>query len=208
MQNEVGLKSTLQVLAWAVCVRLQDLLAVRPFKGIDFYSYTRKFKKHIIVNRQSWSSTPGEHSSRSDSGPSSSSRSWCPSSSNSLASMRYESCLASLNACIRPYYPGLCPKMLCESPVNHQHLTLSSRIYCIQTRETHFESVHDSVQIIFYSPVLFSSLGSSQSEALLSTVIVGAVNVLSTLVAVFGVDYFGRRVLLLEAGVQVLLSFW
>ena len=60
-----------------------------------------------------------------------------------------------------------------------------------------------NVQIIFYSPVLFSSLGSSQTTALLSTVIVGAVNVLSTLVAVFGVDRFGRRVLLLQAGVQV-----
>ena len=58
-------------------------------------------------------------------------------------------------------------------------------------------------QIIFYSPVLFSSLGSSQTTSLLSTVIVGAVIVLATLVAVFGVDKFGRRVLLLEAGVQV-----
>ncbi len=50
--------------------------------------------------------------------------------------------------------------------------------------------------------MLFSSLGSSQTTALLSTVIVGAVNVLATLVAVFGVDRFGRRILLLEAGVQ------
>ena len=63
-----------------------------------------------------------------------------------------------------------------------------------------------SVQIIFYSPVLFSSLGSSQTTALLSTVIVGAVNVLATLVAVFGVDRFGRRILLLEAGVQARAS--
>ncbi len=63
-----------------------------------------------------------------------------------------------------------------------------------------------AAQIIFYSPVLFSSLGSSQTTALLSTVIVGAVNVLSTLVAVFGVDKFGRRILLLEAGVQVSLG--
>ena len=64
-----------------------------------------------------------------------------------------------------------------------------------------------AAQIIFYSPVLFSSLGSSQTTALLSTVIVGAVNVLSTLVAVFGVDKFGRRILLLEAGVQVWMQF-
>ena len=37
-------------------------------------------------------------------------------------------------------------------------------------------------------------------------VIVGAVNVLSTLVAVFGVDRLGRRVLLLEAGVQMFIA--
>jgi Sugar (and other) transporter len=35
---------------------------------------------------------------------------------------------------------------------------------------------------------------------------VGAVNVLSTLVAVFGVDRLGRRVLLLEAGVQMFIA--
>lgn len=116
--------------------------------------------------------------------------------------MRYESYLASLNACIEPNSADLTP------PEIIYYLTLSSGITCIQTHETESESVHGFVQIIFYSPVLFASLGSSQSEALLSTVIVGAVNVLSTLVAVFGVDYFGRRVLLLEAGVQVLRNFW
>lgn len=42
--------------------------------------------------------------------------------------------------------------------------------------------------------------------ALESTVIVGAVNVLSTLVAVFGVDRFGRRALLLEAGFQMFVA--
>lgn len=36
--------------------------------------------------------------------------------------------------------------------------------------------------------------------------IVGAVNVLSTLVAVFGVDKLGRRILLLEAGVQMFIA--
>ena len=34
----------------------------------------------------------------------------------------------------------------------------------------------------------------------------GAVNVLSTLVAVFGVDRFGRRALLLEAGFQMFVA--
>jgi len=60
--------------------------------------------------------------------------------------------------------------------------------------------------IIFYSPVLFSSLGAGDKTALESSAIVGAVNVLSTLVAVFGVDRFGRRKLLLEAGFQMFIT--
>lgn len=60
--------------------------------------------------------------------------------------------------------------------------------------------------IIFYSPVFFSSLGSGDKTALESSCIVGAVNVLSTLVAVFGVDRLGRRVLLLQAGVQMFIA--
>ena len=60
--------------------------------------------------------------------------------------------------------------------------------------------------IIFYSPVFFSSLGSGDKVALESSCIVGAVNVLATLVAVFGVDKFGRRTLLLEAGFQMLIA--
>jgi sugar porter (SP) family MFS transporter len=60
--------------------------------------------------------------------------------------------------------------------------------------------------IIFYSPIFFSTLGSGDKASLLASVIVGAVNVLSTLVAVFGVDRLGRRVLLLEAGVQMFIA--
>lgn len=55
-------------------------------------------------------------------------------------------------------------------------------------------------------PVLFSSLGAGDKTALESSAIVGAVNVLSTLVAVFGVDRFGRRKLLLEAGFQMFIT--
>ncbi|XP_055813498.1 sugar transport protein 13 [Solanum dulcamara] len=60
--------------------------------------------------------------------------------------------------------------------------------------------------IMFYAPVLFSTLGFGSSAALYSAVITGAVNVLSTIVSVYSVDKLGRRVLLLEAGVQMLVS--
>ncbi|KAJ8547374.1 hypothetical protein K7X08_010960 [Anisodus acutangulus] len=60
--------------------------------------------------------------------------------------------------------------------------------------------------IMFYAPVLFATLGFGSSAALYSAVITGAVNVLSTVVSVYSVDKLGRRILLLEAGVQMLLS--
>lgn len=59
---------------------------------------------------------------------------------------------------------------------------------------------------MFYAPVLFSTLGFGSNASLYSAVITGAVNVLSTIVSVYSVDKLGRRVLLLEAGVQMLVS--
>eukprot|EP00884_Botryococcus_braunii_P018297 jgi/Botrbrau1/5150/Bobra.0172s0022.1 len=60
--------------------------------------------------------------------------------------------------------------------------------------------------IMFYAPVLFNSLGSSESLALLQTVIVGVVNVLATIVAIVFVDRWGRKVLFLQGGIQMALS--
>ncbi|KAH0908642.1 hypothetical protein HID58_031963 [Brassica napus] len=60
--------------------------------------------------------------------------------------------------------------------------------------------------IMFYAPVLFSTLGFGNDAALYSAVVTGAVNVLSTLVSIYSVDKVGRRVLLLEAGVQMFFS--
>jgi len=60
--------------------------------------------------------------------------------------------------------------------------------------------------IMFYAPVLFNTLGFGNDASLYSAVITGAVNVLSTLVSVYSVDKIGRRMLLLEAGVQMFLS--
>lgn len=60
--------------------------------------------------------------------------------------------------------------------------------------------------IMFYAPVLFDSLGFGGDASLYSAVITGAVNVLSTVVAIYLVDRLGRRVLLLEAGIQMFLA--
>ncbi|KAJ4976014.1 hypothetical protein NE237_001120 [Protea cynaroides] len=60
--------------------------------------------------------------------------------------------------------------------------------------------------IMFYAPVLFATLGFGSNASLYSAVITGAVNVLSTIVSIYFVDRLGRRVLLLEAGVQMFFS--
>ena len=60
--------------------------------------------------------------------------------------------------------------------------------------------------IMFYVPVLFSTLGSGRSASLLNTVIIGAVNVLATFVAIFTVDKAGRRRLFLVGGIQMVLA--
>ena len=48
--------------------------------------------------------------------------------------------------------------------------------------------------MVFYAPVLFSSLGMGQESALLSSVITGAVFVAATIISILTVDTFGRRV--------------
>lgn len=59
---------------------------------------------------------------------------------------------------------------------------------------------------MFYAPVLFNTLGFKSSASLYSAVITGAVNVASTIVSIYSVDKVGRRMLLLEAGVQMFVS--
>ena len=59
---------------------------------------------------------------------------------------------------------------------------------------------------MFYAPVLFNTLGFANDASLYSAVITGAVNVVATLVSIYSVDKLGRRILLLEAGVQMLIS--
>ncbi|EEF45379.1 sugar transport protein 13 [Ricinus communis] len=60
--------------------------------------------------------------------------------------------------------------------------------------------------IMFYAPVLFDTVGFGSDAALYSAVITGAVNVVSTVVSIYSVDKLGRRVLLLEAGIQMFIS--
>lgn len=59
--------------------------------------------------------------------------------------------------------------------------------------------------IMFYAPVLFKTIGFGNDASLMSAVITGIVNVVSTLVSIYGVDKWGRRFLFLEGGSQMLI---
>ncbi|KAI3425243.1 hypothetical protein D9Q98_009011 [Chlorella vulgaris] len=60
--------------------------------------------------------------------------------------------------------------------------------------------------IMFYVPILFSSLGTGQKGALLNAVIIGGVNLVATFVSIYLVDRAGRRKLFLEGGMQMLIA--
>ncbi|GAV67431.1 Sugar_tr domain-containing protein [Cephalotus follicularis] len=59
--------------------------------------------------------------------------------------------------------------------------------------------------IMFYAPVLFNTIGFGNDASLMSAVITGIVNVVATMVSIYGVDKWGRRFLFLEGGVQMLI---
>uniref|UniRef100_A0A5B7A7L3 Putative hexose transport protein n=1 Tax=Davidia involucrata TaxID=16924 RepID=A0A5B7A7L3_DAVIN len=59
--------------------------------------------------------------------------------------------------------------------------------------------------IMFYAPVLFKTIGFGSDASLMSAVITGGVNVIATIVSIYGVDKWGRRFLFLEGGIQMLV---
>ena len=60
--------------------------------------------------------------------------------------------------------------------------------------------------IMFYAPILFQTVGFKNDGSLLSAIITGLVNVFSTLISIYAVDKIGRRLLLLNACVIMLIS--
>ncbi|KAK9269110.1 hypothetical protein L1049_001538 [Liquidambar formosana] len=59
--------------------------------------------------------------------------------------------------------------------------------------------------ILFYAPVLFQSMGFGKNAALYSSALTGAVLASSTLVSIALVDRWGRRVLLIGGGIQMII---
>lgn len=59
--------------------------------------------------------------------------------------------------------------------------------------------------IMFYAPVLFQTMGFKSDASLFSSVITGTINVGSTVIALLYVDKWGRRALLVESVIQMLI---
>ncbi|XP_039128967.1 sugar transport protein MST3-like [Dioscorea cayenensis subsp. rotundata] len=58
---------------------------------------------------------------------------------------------------------------------------------------------------MFYAPVLFKTIGFEDDASLMSAVITGLVNVFATYVSIVTVDRFGRKMLFLQGGIQMLI---
>lgn len=68
-----------------------------------------------------------------------------------------------------------------------------------------FQQLTGMNMIVFYAPVLFKTIGFGAQASLMSALITGVVNALSTFVSIFTVDKLGRRTLYLEGSIQLLI---
>ncbi|XP_027343214.1 sugar transport protein 14-like [Abrus precatorius] len=66
-----------------------------------------------------------------------------------------------------------------------------------------FQQLTGNNSILFYAPVIFQTVGFGSGAALYSSVITSVALVIATLISMFYVDKFGRRVFFLESGAQM-----
>jgi SP family xylose:H+ symportor-like MFS transporter len=62
--------------------------------------------------------------------------------------------------------------------------------------------------VLYYAPTIFKSLGFGQDAAMWQTVIMGFINILFTLVAIFTVDRFGRKPLLIIGSIGMAVGMF
>jgi SP family xylose:H+ symportor-like MFS transporter len=62
--------------------------------------------------------------------------------------------------------------------------------------------------VLYYAPEIFKSMGSGTDTALLQTIIVGAVNLLFTVLAILTVDKFGRKPLMIIGALGMAISMF
>lgn len=83
----------------------------------------------------------------------------------------------------------------------------SSRPQLICGTIIHFFQQFTGINVVmFYAPVLFQTMGLGSDASLMSAVITGSINVVSTIAAILLVDKVGRKGLLIEGALQMLVS--
>ncbi|KAE8722886.1 Sugar transport protein 2 [Hibiscus syriacus] len=105
------------------------------------------------------------------------------------------------------------PASLVEHGKESSGYTTLQKIRGVKEVDVEFQQIKRASEIAqggsmpyVYAPVLFQTVGFKNDASLLSSVITGLVNVCCTLVSVVSVDRFGRRILLLQACVQMFIS--
>ncbi|KAI5381215.1 hypothetical protein KIW84_UN0918 [Lathyrus oleraceus] len=109
--------------------------------------------------------------------------------------------------CIGSFFLGDTPNSMIERGQKEGAKKMLQNIRGIDNVDEEFQDLIDaSINVImFYAPVLFKTLGFGNDASLMSSVITGGVNVVATLVSIFTVDKFGRKILFLEGGVQMFI---
>lgn len=62
--------------------------------------------------------------------------------------------------------------------------------------------------VLYYAPEIFKSMGAETDSALLQTIIVGAVNLIFTVIAILSVDRFGRKPLMIIGALGMAISMF
>uniref|UniRef100_A0A2P2IUU9 Uncharacterized protein MANES_01G164600 n=1 Tax=Rhizophora mucronata TaxID=61149 RepID=A0A2P2IUU9_RHIMU len=69
-----------------------------------------------------------------------------------------------------------------------------------------FQQLTGITSVVFYAPVLFQTMGFGDNASLFSAVITNTLKPVCTVIAIVLVDKFGRRALLIEGAIQMLIS--
>jgi SP family xylose:H+ symportor-like MFS transporter len=84
-------------------------------------------------------------------------------------------------------------------------LKLGSRIWVVGLLLSAFQQLVGIQVMLYYAPEIFTSMGQGTDSAMLQTVLVGAANFLFTIIAIYTVDRYGRKpLLLLGSGLMAL----
>lgn len=85
-------------------------------------------------------------------------------------------------------------------------LTYGAGVIVIGALLSFFQQAIGINVVLYYAPRIFENLGASSNASMVQTVVMGIVNIIFTLVAIFTVDKFGRKPLLIVGSVGMMVG--